>query len=92
MGWRGKIWVMAVPSMIRWVRLAAAAKTLRLSPPEALPLVIQAAVKPRFSRSSMADRAVLLSAAVTATPILFSVILSSLGDSPIHGPSGTLGL
>ena len=27
---------MAVPSMIRWVRLAAAAKTLRLSPPEAL--------------------------------------------------------
>ena len=52
--------------MIRWVRLAAVAKTLRLSPLEALPLVIQAAVKPCFSRSSMAARAVLRSAAVTA--------------------------
>jgi len=62
---------------------AAAAKTLRLSPPEALPLVIQAAGKPRFSRSSMAARAVLLSGAVTATPILFSAILSPLEDSPI---------
>ena len=61
---------MAVPNMMLRVLGPAAAKTLRLSPPPVLPLVIQAAPMPRFSRSSTALRAALLSAAVTTMPIL----------------------
>ena len=69
---------MAVPIIMSRVRVPAAAKTLRASPPPALPLVIQAAEMPLLSRSSTVARAALLSAAVTATPILCWAMSSPL--------------
>ena len=67
-GWRGKVGTMDVPSLMRCVRTAAAAKVVRLSG-RAIPVVIQAAGMPNCSARSIMASAPCAVSLGTATPI-----------------------
>jgi len=87
MGCLGQMGVMEVPSIMRWVRAAAAAKMVRASGPAAL-VVIQAAGIPKVSARWMRSRASTAVEEETAMPMLLVVgMVASLMESPYeHSP------